>query len=186
MAMRRGPKPGTVNNPRGVNQYGRGGFSPRTGSNKITVGPSVSSGVESLAGSMKPLKPKYTAGAKTDIATSKIKNAVVGARNSTKAALNKRKVAKYASGSGDKSKSGLGYKITRARIKNRGKTRGIRTAAATVSNKVKSASAAIRSRVSGAKVARQANKFASGSGEPKLSMRRRLANRLGRLRNDKV
>jgi len=228
---RRGPRPGTVNNPQGKNQW--------TSGMSVAKSPvSVSSGVSGITAPKPKLKRDYkrsmtegaaslrnrVAGAKVKVQSGtyaagsgdkskktlahRVTRARIKARGATRvfrdkeSKLNvgvakvrsrvaemkaKRQSGSYAKGSGDKTKSGLGYKITRARIKNRNKTRGMRTAAATVQNKVKSGVASTRSRVADIRAKSRANRFAKGSGsEPKVTLRKKLANRLGSFRRDQV
>jgi len=207
MALPRGPKPGTVNNPKGINQYGIGkgskpmpgaGSFKQRGSTAVTAAPSVSSGIQKTAASASPTKVKFGLRSRVAGVFEKGRNKAVSARNSVADRLAKRKSGKYASGTGDKSKQGLGYKMTRLRIKHRSKTRGLRTGAAkvqdsarqvkdaykaspTYSGGVKNAATSVRNQAKAAY-----NKRTSGKGTGEMTLRKRLSNTVGRLRRDKL
>jgi len=180
----RGPRRGTVNNPKGINQWSNG-QSPNTSAadaikrvqmpgtqyaakrnepSKVRFGNRGYSGVKASgsptvsAGPIAADAPGKVSVAKgglgsrikgrishavtrgrikarnftrayrnSDTYSGGVKDSVVAARNKVKSKMVAGKSNRYASGSGDKSKKGVAYKTTRARIKARGLTRGART-----------------------------------------------------------
>jgi len=193
MAGRKGPRPGTVNNPQGKNQYSSGGSTGAplsaaqkrlSSSNKVRFGTrgrnTVKSGINvsstpSTAGVKIASVPKSRTGAareKLSAAGTKVKNAAVSVRNRVKGGAVKAQSGSYARGSGDKSKKTLSHRVTRARIQ-RVKLR----------NKIKRGITTVRNRLKEKQAKMQSNRYARGTGD---KSKKTLSHRVTRARIQRV